>query len=251
MVDTARLGGLCSCRSLTQVVVSGPTSEWPESEAVAPTVARHGSRRSVRSARATRKGRGPPRQLLGFGSRSSMGWSEGARAPSVALIQSGRVASTRAEACRPGPGLRPPPVPGLRTRGGRLPDPRGAGRLRPEHPRPAGAPCLDPGPGLRCRLLLPAHLLDVGLHRPARVAGAGRPGGALLRPAGRSSGPHEPAAVVAGLAGRGLGDDGALAHRMAVQRDAVGAAGLRRDRHPGGRRAGLRRDERPRPSCSR
>ena len=156
------------------------------------------------------------------------------------------VASTRAEACRPGPGLRPPPVPGLRARGDRLPDPRGAGRVRAEHLRPAGAAGLDPRPGLRRRVLLHAHLLDVGrpsaCPRGSALAGWRRSSTAC---SGAAAGPLQPAALVARVAGRRLGDDGALAHRVAVQRDAVGPARVRRRRHPGGRRAGLRRHERP------
>ena len=204
----------------------------------------------------TRKGRGPPRQRLGSRQPVVGGRVRRRPGPFRALTAVGPGRSTR---CCSVPAW--PSSPGLLLSlafepvAVRLPDPRRARRLRAEHPtacrlRRAWIPGLVFGVALLLRRTSTGCRDSIGTARLARAAhgsealfyGAARGGRGALRPA----------AVLAGLARRRLGDDRALAQRVAVQRDAVGTARLRRRRHPGGRTAlpyvgmsGLS------PSCSR
>ena len=115
---------------------------------------------------------------------------------------------------------------GLRARRGRLDHPGGRGRLRPHHPRPAGAGRLRRRPVLRRRVLPHPHLLDARgrdtgldhaldagdpLLRPDRCAVRGRPAAPALAPVVR------------------LGVDGhrGVAQRLAAGRHALGPARLR------------------------
>ena len=124
---------------------------------------------------------------------------------------------------------------------------RGGG-VRRDHRGDDPAPRLGAGPRLRRRLLLRPDVVDARGRR-LRLGGPQRAGGAVLRPAGgRRAAPAAPPRLAA-LGGGGVDRDGGAAQRMAVQRHAVGSAGLRGGRHARGAGARVRRGDRGQPAA--
>ncbi len=155
-----------------------------------------------------------------------------------------RRASTDA-ACRAG-GRRPEPrVPARRGVLGAAV--RGGGVRRPAagHEAPPG---VGAGPRVRGRLLLRADVVDAR-RGPVRLGGALGPGGGVLRPPGGRCAGAAQAARLARLGGRGVVGDGGAEERLAVQRDALGAARVRGRGHPPGTCPGVRRGDRGEPAA--
>ena len=194
----------------------------------------------------TRRGSGPPRQQPDLGSRSVSGWSEGSGPPRTSAKRCSHLGylchRAPADVPRAGGGRRA----GAGLRAGRCRLPRARSRSPASCSRPVAwrrGTGLDPRARVRGRLLLRADLLDArGRHR--RVDGPGRDRGALLRPAGLRHRRADPAAGLAALVRRRLGLDGGDPQLLAVQRHALGPAGLRHRGHPGRRRARVRRVDR-------
>ena len=222
------------------------------------------------------------RQLPARGNRSRKGRSEGSASPGLCracasarlrrcrALPSGRSLAALATARRVGPARRTLGrtrcscrVRLLRTllaSGRRRAEPLGPARrlllgaarrrggVRRDHRRDDPSPGLGAGPRLRRRLLLRPDVVDARGRR-LRLGGPQRAGGAVLRPAGGGrAGPPAPARLAA-LGGRGVDRDGGAAQRMAVQRHAVGSAGLRGGRHARGAGARVRRGHRGQPAA--
>ncbi len=125
---------------------------------------------------------------------------------------------------------------------------RRRGGVRRDHRGDDPPPRLGAGARLRRRLLLRPDVVDARGRR-LRLGGPQRAGGAVLRPAGVGRAAPPAPARLAALGGRGVDRDGGAAQRVAVQRHAVGAAGLRGGRHPRGAGARVRRGHRCQPAA--